>query len=151
MVSEEELQAADLSLRTTDPKVFLENKVRRFDGNNSPGKLSFDANHKREHLKAKRQRKKRKQRYNSEMANELLAYADAMQRPEGVLPENDKGGKIVGGLYGVFGIPTYAAKASSARAEMEFLSRLMCVFMIDEAYTSQVSLGHATAFGAANF
>jgi predicted transposase YbfD/YdcC len=130
-VANEELEASTMSLRTTNPATFAENSRSRFTNEGSPGKISLQANFERENLRNRRRRAKRKQSFVSTLANELLAYADRLQDPDGM-------GGTVGAMYGVFGIPKYASKSASVRADIQELSKLMTVFLIEEDYTSQV-------------
>jgi hypothetical protein len=123
--------ASRLSLRTSNLTTFRENVKARFFDLDAPGRRLLTASRARRGLRRKRM--SRRQGYNSTLANDFLAYDDAFHYRNGL-----KDGAVVPAFVGAFGIPTYKAKSSPARADIEWLAKKMLVFMINEDYSSQV-------------
>jgi hypothetical protein len=133
-VDPDELQAQTRSLDTMDAGTYRENGKERFIKPTSPGAKSLDAN--RAHRGFRRRRFARKQSFRANMCNELLAFADQLQMQQ----DRAKVGDRVPGMFGVFGRPMFASRGSCNRSDIVYMAKLMPVFLVEEDYTSQVSI-----------
>jgi hypothetical protein len=134
-VDPRELEAQKLTLRTVHGDKFAQNARDRFLDAAGPGVAAIQANRRRRDSGAIERHKARRCSYDSTFLNELLAADDANH-----LAQGKKDGDEIPGFCLVIGRITYNTKSSSAKADIEYLSRFVPVFLIDENYSSQVSL-----------